>query len=174
MCSVCSWHSPRGSRLVMEYQVSRQARCCPWNEKVRNSLAGNIAMRTCKAICAIWAVAPNFDVHDAVQWKHHSVCKQVFQFQIHSCVPGTPGLPTPLLLQYHTTSFGATSKAWNIKHILPILMTYSNELRSLFKGSLMKCYSVLWYPFYHDCRSIMSDMVVCTKYHIQTVMINMP
>jgi len=82
------------------------------------------------------------------------VCKHVFKFQIASGVPGTPGLPACLLLQYHTTSFGATSKAWQTKHILPILMTYSSEFWSEFKGSLMKCYSVLWYPFYHDCRSV--------------------
>ena len=44
MCSVCSWHSPRASRLVLQDQVSRQARCCQWNEKVRNSLAGTTAI----------------------------------------------------------------------------------------------------------------------------------
>ena len=104
--------SPWGSRLVLQDQVNRQARCCQWNEKVRNSLAGNIAMRTCKAICAVWAVAPYFTVHVAVQWKHRSVCKLVFKFQVPSGgVPGTPGLPACLLLQYYSTSFGATSEA---------------------------------------------------------------
>jgi hypothetical protein len=159
--------------LVLQDQVSRQARCCQWNEKVKNSLAGNTAVRTCKAICAIWAVAPHFAVHDTVQWKHHSVCNQIFKFQIPSSVPGTTYLSTRLLLQYYTTSFGTTSKAQHTKHILPILMTYSSEFWSLFKGFLMKCYIVLWYPFYHDCRSVMSDTVVSTKYHILTVMINM-
>ena len=52
--------------------------------------------------------------------------------------------PLALIFQYQTTSFAATLKAKYMKHVLPVLITQNSVYVSAFKGSLRKCYSVLW------------------------------
>lgn len=57
-------------------------------------------------------------------------------------------------------SSGAMLKARYIKHVLPILLTQNSEFCSVCKGSPRKCYSMLWQPFHHDCRSVLNAMTV--------------
>jgi hypothetical protein len=67
----------------------------------------------------------------------------VFKFKIWSEVPDTSGPSARLILQYQTTSIGATSDERYTKHFPLILMIKTSEGGGVFMGSLKKCYSVL-------------------------------
>jgi hypothetical protein len=61
------------------------------------------------------------------------------------------------------TSSGATLQARYKKHVIPILQTCNSKFWGIFKGSLRKCYNVLWQPFHSNCSSVLNNMVVTYK-----------
>jgi hypothetical protein len=50
--------------------------------------------------------------------------------------------------------------------VLPILMTYYGEFKSVFKESVRKCY-LLWHYYHLDCQSLLNKMEVTYKVYIQ-------
>ena len=121
LCMPCFCCSPTGSILILQDQASRLTRWCLQNEKqiFLATLSHELAWSLCcvnscsKRLCAWWQSA----------WMHQSVDKLVFKFRILLGVPGAPGPPACLLLQYQTTSFWIMWKARYKEHTVPILMT---------------------------------------------------
>jgi hypothetical protein len=138
----------------------------------RMNLPGNV-LRTCLEICAVPAVALKIIVHRWWSvWKCHSASKMFPNFEYHWMCSAHVGCPTAWFCSVRPLPFGAIWRTRYTKHIQPILMTYSIEFRSIFRGPIKKRY-VLWYPFHCKCRSLLKDKVVIYKVWYSNNTINM-